>query len=133
MGRGPRSAGDLMPPTVDVGAVCAELLSGLDPDTVEYIASGVVDDDNNGSILPRDDLLEFVAPLLEEICDGDDAKAQALAGTLYDKLVPDAPKKAKEKAKAKAKLAPAEIKMKLDSVFAKDENEIEEEGKGKGK
>jgi len=95
---------------VDAGAVCAEVLDGLDTDTLEYIAMGVVDE-GDGSILPRDELVDFVAPLVQDLCGGDEDKAAALAGKLHERLAPKtdakpAAPKAKQAAPAKPKAMP---------------------------
>lgn len=65
-------------------AACEALFPGMDEDTLEYIASTVLDD---GELLNRADLVEFVAPLLvdAEFCEEDD-EAEALAGKLWEQL-----------------------------------------------
>ena len=65
-------------------AACAELLPGLDEDTLEYVASTALDGDE---LLPKDELVEFLAPLLvdAEVCADDDA-AEALAASLWERL-----------------------------------------------
>eukprot|EP01043_Picozoa_sp_COSAG02_P084947 COSAG02_NODE_22686_length_743_cov_1.759317_1_plen_100_part_01 len=65
-----------------VARICSQVLSGLDDDTLEYVATSCVDD---GQVLPKSELVEFVAPLLldAEVCEEEDA-AEALAGTLWD-------------------------------------------------
>jgi len=86
-------------------AACAEIFSGLDldDDTLEYISMGIMDD---GSVLPLDELVDFVVPLLEEQCAGDSDKAAALANALHTKLalkeVPTPKPKAKPVAQPKA-------------------------------
>jgi hypothetical protein len=67
-----------------VTRVCGEVLRGLDDDTLEYIATTVLDE---GELLPKSELVEFVAPLLldSEHCEEEEA-AEALASTLWDKL-----------------------------------------------
>ncbi len=67
-----------------VARICSEVLIGLDDDTLEYVATSCVDD---GQVLPKSELIEFVAPLLldAEVCEEEDA-AEALAGTLWDTL-----------------------------------------------
>ena len=67
-----------------VARICKEVLEGLDDDTLEYVAASCVDD---GQVLPKSELIEFVAPLLldAEVCDEEDA-AEALAATLWDTL-----------------------------------------------
>jgi len=70
-----------------VKAVCEELLKGLDPDVLEYISGCVLDDDK---LLPKEDLVEVVAPLLEsaDLCSSD-SEAEALAEQLWEKLSAD--------------------------------------------
>ena len=65
-------------------AICAELLVGVDEDMLEYVVGTVLDD---GELLNRADLTEFVAPLLldAEICEEEDA-AEALAAQLCGRL-----------------------------------------------
>ena len=53
-----------MPTPEEVQAACAEILSGLDDDMLEYIAGGVIDEDD-GTVLPKDELVDYVAPMLE--------------------------------------------------------------------
>ena len=45
-----------------VGKIVAELLEGLDADTLDYVSGGVAPE---GSLLEKDELVDFVAPLLE--------------------------------------------------------------------
>jgi len=73
----------------EVEAICAELLAGLNEDALSYICEGVIDD---GTLLSREDLVDFVSPHLLEICDGDEDKAAALAGVLHERLSPSDPK-----------------------------------------
>mmetsp|Transcript_41752 Transcript_41752/g.104344 ORF Transcript_41752/g.104344 Transcript_41752/m.104344 type:complete len:753 (+) Transcript_41752:38-2296(+) len=70
-----------------VKAVCQELLKGLDPDVLEYISGCVLDDEK---LLPKEDLVEVVAPLLEsaDLCSSD-SEAEALAEQLWEKLNAD--------------------------------------------
>lgn len=92
-----------MPTTADVAAVCGELLAGLDEDTRDYIASAVLDGDD---VLPREELLEFVVPFIQEpLCGDDEDKATALAGKLYERIAPQAA--AKPKFAPKARRSPA--------------------------
>jgi ATP-binding cassette subfamily F protein 3 len=67
-----------------VARICSQVLQGLDDDTLEYVATSCVDD---GRLLPKSELVEFVAPLLldAEVCEDEDA-AVALAETLWDAL-----------------------------------------------
>lgn len=94
--------------------VCAEVLKGLDLDeeTLAYLAGGVVAEDT-GFPLPKDDLIDFVAPFLEESCGGDEAKAQELAAAIHDRLIADpaAAKAAAEAAEEPAEIMLAPIKM----------------------
>lgn len=64
--------------------ICSQVLGGLDEDTLEYVASSCVD---NGQVLPKSELVEFVAPLLldAEVCEEEDA-AEVLAATLWSTL-----------------------------------------------
>jgi hypothetical protein len=68
----------------DAAAACTELLVGLDEDTLEYVVGCVTED---GEVLPKEELSEFLAPLLvdAEICE-DDAAAEALAVRLWARL-----------------------------------------------
>ena len=69
----------------EIQEACAELLKGLDEDTLEYIAGGLLDDEG-GTVLERDDLVDFVAPMLDEMCGGDEDAARAKAESLWDRL-----------------------------------------------
>jgi hypothetical protein len=71
-----------MPTEEEIAAACKEVLAGLDEDTLEYLAGGVGDMLEEG----KDEYLEYVAPLLEELCGGDDDAARAKAEALWDKL-----------------------------------------------
>lgn len=66
-------------------AVVAEHFVGLDADVQEYIAAAVVDEEN--AVLERSELVDLVAPLLEELVGGDEAQAVARAEGLYDALM----------------------------------------------
>ena len=44
---------------------CAEILAGLDEDTLEYVSGGIVD------IEDKDELVDFVAGMLDELCDAE--------------------------------------------------------------
>ena len=60
---------------VDVAAVCAKVLAGLDEDVLEYIVGSAAPD---GTLeLEREDLEEMVVPMLvdAEFCEDDDAAA----------------------------------------------------------
>eukprot|EP00959_Pyramimonas_sp_CCMP1952_P264687 5534365-Pyramimonas_sp.AAC.2 len=52
---------------------CASFLPGFDPDLLEYISGGLVED---GVLVSKEGAIEFAAPMLEEHCDGDDAAAE---------------------------------------------------------
>jgi ATP-binding cassette subfamily F protein 3 len=69
---------------MDAVAACAELLGGLDEDTLEYVAGALVDD---GEVLPKEDIADFLVPLLvdAEVCRDEDAAA-ALADELWARL-----------------------------------------------
>mmetsp|Transcript_8463 Transcript_8463/g.31260 ORF Transcript_8463/g.31260 Transcript_8463/m.31260 type:complete len:347 (+) Transcript_8463:98-1138(+) len=64
---------------------CEHVLEGLDVDLIQYIATTVLDE-KSGKVLPREDLVEMVAPMLEELCDGDESKADTLATSLWETL-----------------------------------------------
>jgi len=110
-------------------AICSDVLgSGVDEDSLAYIASAVVDD---GVLMERDDLVDFVQPMLEDCCDGDEDKAGALAGRLYDALA------AKFKGAPVAVAEPKEFKgnVKIASLMAVDaagawEADVNNRGKG---
>eukprot|EP00931_Biecheleriopsis_adriatica_P106298 TRINITY_DN80778_c0_g1_i1.p1 TRINITY_DN80778_c0_g1~~TRINITY_DN80778_c0_g1_i1.p1 ORF type:complete len:732 (-),score=222.01 TRINITY_DN80778_c0_g1_i1:129-2324(-) len=91
-----------MSAATDVLSVCKDVLTGLelDEDTLEYISMGIMDD---GSVLSLEELSDFVGPLIEEQCGGDEGKASALARALHERLAP----KAEAAAVPKAKAAPA--------------------------
>ncbi|CAE8666632.1 unnamed protein product [Polarella glacialis] len=98
-----------MAPKEDVGLVCAELLKGLDSDTLDYIAMGIVEDD--GNVLACDEVVDFVSPLIAEpLCGGDEKKAAALAATLHARLAP-APAAFKPAPRPKAAALPQAVPM----------------------
>lgn len=68
----------------DIIAICTDILgsSGLDEDSIAYIAQGAVDE---GELLPEDDLLGFVQPMVEAQVDDED-KAKELCVQLYGSL-----------------------------------------------
>lgn len=74
-----------MPGRTEALAICRGVLRSinLDEDTLQYIANGVVDDD---ALLEESDLIEFVQPLVEEAVDGDEEKAEEMAGCLHAAL-----------------------------------------------
>jgi hypothetical protein len=61
--------------------VISEVLSGLDPDVQQYISGCVVED---GRIMGRDDMLEFVGPLLVS---SDYISDESQAESIVDKLI----------------------------------------------
>jgi len=65
-------------------SVCRELLQGLDDDVLEYISGVVLDEDQ---ILPKEELVEVVAPLLvsSEFV-ADEGEAEAVATKLWEAL-----------------------------------------------
>ena len=65
--------------------VCEAVLQGVDEDLLQYIASTVVDEES-GKVLPQEELVELVVPMLEELCEGDESQAEALANTLWQQL-----------------------------------------------
>ena len=75
----------MAPSESKIKEACAELLKGLDEDTLEYVAGGLLDDED-GTVLEKDDLVDFVAPMLEEMCGGDEDAARAKAESLWDRL-----------------------------------------------
>lgn len=66
-------------------AICKRILGDLSPDEdgLAYIAQGVLDE---GGVLKEDELVEFVQPMFEEFCDGDEARAEQLARKLHSAL-----------------------------------------------
>eukprot|EP00929_Paragymnodinium_shiwhaense_P005165 TRINITY_DN10675_c0_g1_i1.p1 TRINITY_DN10675_c0_g1~~TRINITY_DN10675_c0_g1_i1.p1 ORF type:complete len:731 (+),score=197.83 TRINITY_DN10675_c0_g1_i1:113-2305(+) len=94
-----------MPTEEQVKAVCADVLKGLDDDTLDYVSGGALDGDE---LLSREEFLDFIAPIVQDqLCDGDEAKASDLVGLLYDRLAPQQkPKAVAPKAKAKTFAAP---------------------------
>ena len=85
-----RVTGHTMAPSeAEIAVACADILTGLDHDTLEYVAGGLLDDEV-GTVLSCDDLVEFVAPMLDETCGGDEALARAMATSLWERLVGDA-------------------------------------------
>jgi ATP-binding cassette subfamily F protein 3 len=92
----------MAPSESEIKEACAELLKGLDEDTLEYVAGGLLDDED-GTVLEKDDLVDFVVPMLEEMCGGDEDAARAKAESLWDRLTagsaaaPPAPVAAPEK------------------------------------
>ena len=69
-----------MPTQNEAAAACAEILVGLDEDTLEYVSGGIVD------IEDKDELVDFVAGMLDELCDGNEDAARAKASALWDRL-----------------------------------------------
>jgi len=58
-------------------------MGDIDVASMEYIACGVAD---GHSLLPFDDFMHFVLPILEDACGGDQDKAVELSHTLHDAL-----------------------------------------------
>lgn len=69
-----------MPTQEEAAAACADVLAGLDEDTLEYLSGGVVD------IEDKDELVDFVAGMLDELCDGNEDAARAKAEALWGRL-----------------------------------------------
>lgn len=69
----------------DAFAICAEVLHhvALDSNTLSYIASGVLHD---GSLLPLDDIQDFVAPILQDAITGDKGQTGTLVRMLRSSL-----------------------------------------------
>jgi len=53
--------------------VCKEVLAGLDDDLIEYLYGGLLEDD---VLMARSAAVEFAAPMLEELCGGDESQAE---------------------------------------------------------
>ena len=64
-----------MPTIGEARAHCATVLAGLDDDTLDYVAGAVFEDEDAGTVLPEDDLVDFLVPMLDELCDGDEDAA----------------------------------------------------------
>ena len=71
--------GDAVPAAI--AAACADVLAGLDEDTLAYVSEGVAD-----SLDDRDELVDFVSGMCGELCDGDDEAARAKADALWERL-----------------------------------------------
>ena len=71
-----------MPTEEEIEAACKEVLDGLDEDTLDYLSGGIPDILEEG----KEELIDYVAPMLEELCAGDDDAARAKAEALWDKL-----------------------------------------------
>jgi hypothetical protein len=56
--------------------VCKEVLAGLDEDLIEYLYGGLLEDD---VLMARSAAVEFAAPMLEELCGGDESQAEVRA------------------------------------------------------
>ena len=70
-----------MPSPAAIAAACADVLAGLDEDTLAYVSEGVAD-----SLDDRDELVDFVSGMCGELCDGDDEAARAKAEALWERL-----------------------------------------------
>ena len=70
-----------MPSPAAIAAACADVLAGLDEDTLAYVSEGVAD-----SLDDRDELVDFVSGMCGELCDGDDEAARAKADALWERL-----------------------------------------------
>lgn len=115
-----------MAASVDVEAICAEVLKGLDADVLEYLVMGIKDEDD----WKEDDFVEFVQPHLSEIAGDDEDKAVELAKTLHARLKPEG-KRAAPKAKPKAKpLEPMAVPL---SALLATEEQAEDDGDETGK
>ena len=66
-------------------AAVADVLEGLDETLLEYVQDAVIDEES-GEVLPRDELVELVAPMLDELCGGDGAAAEARADDVWRRL-----------------------------------------------
>ena len=98
----------MAPSESKIKEACAELLKGLDEDTLEYVAGGLLDDED-GTVLEKDDLVDFVAPMLEEMCGGDEDAARAKAESLWDRLAGDSAAPPPAPAAAPEKRAPISL------------------------
>ena len=70
-----------MPSPAAIASACADVLAGLDEDTLAYVSEGVAD-----SLDDRDELVDFVSGMCGELCDGDDEAARAKAEALWERL-----------------------------------------------
>lgn len=119
-------------PTVDEArAHCAAILAGLDDDTLEYVAGAVFDDEDAGTVLPEDDLVDFLVPMLDELCDGDEDAARGKAKQLWAALASGSDVAPKETKPADVRRAPISLgKGPTTALEAKVLREQEELRKG---
>ncbi|ACO60757.1 ABC transporter/cobalt transport family protein [Micromonas commoda] len=119
-------------PTVDEArAHCAAILAGLDDDTLEYVAGAVFDDEDAGTVLPEDDLVDFLVPMLDELCDGDEDAARGKAKQLWAALASGSDAAPKETKPADVRRAPISLgKGPTTALEAKVLREQEELRKG---
>ena len=119
-------------PTVDEArAHCAAILAGLDDDTLEYVSGAVFDDEDAGTVLPEDDLVDFLVPMLDELCDGDEDAARGKAKQLWAALASGSDVAPKETKPADVRRAPISLgKGPTTALEAKVLREQEELRKG---
>jgi ATP-binding cassette subfamily F protein 3 len=98
-----------MPTIGEARAHCATVLAGLDDDTLDYVAGAVFEDEDAGTVLPYDDLVDFLVPMLDELCAGDEDAAGDKAKQLYAALASGAEDVSKEVKPAEAKRAPISL------------------------
>ena len=98
-----------MPTIGEARAHCATVLAGLDDDTLDYVAGAVFGDEDAGTVLPYDDLVDFLVPMLDELCAGDEDAAGDKAKQLYAALASGAEDVSKEVKPAEAKRAPISL------------------------
>ena len=119
-------------PTLDESrAHCAAILAGLDDDTLEYVAGAVFDDEDAGTVLPEDDLVDFLVPMLDELCDGDEDAARGKAKQLWAALASGSDAAPEETKLADVRRAPISLgKGPTTALEAKVLREQEELRKG---
>ena len=98
-----------MPTIGEARAHCATVLAGLDDDTLDYVAGAVFEDEDAGTVLPYDDLVDFLVPMLDELCAGDEDAAGDKAKQLYAALASGADDVAKQVKPAEVKRAPISL------------------------
>ena len=98
-----------MPTIGEARAHCATVLAGLDDDTLDYVAGAVFEDEDAGTVLPEDDLVDFLVPMLDELCAGDEDAAGDKAKQLYAALASGADDVAKQVKPAEVKRAPISL------------------------
>ena len=120
-----------MPTLDEARAHCAAILAGLDDDTLEYVAGAVFDDEDAGTVLPEDDLVDFLVPMLDELCDGDEDAARGKAKQLWAALASGSDVAPKETKPADVRRAPISLgKGPTTALEAKVLREQEELRKG---